>query len=96
MHKSPTEVLSNAQWRVTTALRLGLVPDAGPRATCALRNGIEGECVNVLLGRTHTTLFVAGFGRVRSGPHRAVLCSLRRLIEQAGSYADIERRSGAR
>ena len=32
MHKSPTEILQNAQWRMATALRLGPPPDAGPRA----------------------------------------------------------------
>ena len=37
MHKSPTGARSTAQWRVTTALRIGLVPDASPCATCALR-----------------------------------------------------------
>ena len=29
MHKSPTELPQNAQWRMATALRLGATPDAG-------------------------------------------------------------------
>ena len=37
MHKSPTELAQNAQWRMATASRLGATPDAGPRSTCALR-----------------------------------------------------------
>ena len=37
---SPTEILQNAQWRMATAL--GATPDAGPRATCALREGNDG------------------------------------------------------
>ena len=28
MHKSPTDLTANAQWRMATALRLGLTPDA--------------------------------------------------------------------
>ena len=35
MHKSPTELAQNAQWRMATALRLGATPDAGPRSTCS-------------------------------------------------------------
>ena len=46
MHNSPTEVLSNAQWMMTTALRLGLPSNTGPRPTCALRKGTDGECVS--------------------------------------------------
>ena len=42
MHKSPTEEVQNAQWRMATALRLGATPDAGPRSTCALRTGNDG------------------------------------------------------
>ena len=40
MHKSPTEL---AQWRMATALGLGATPDAGPRSTCALRKGNDGN-----------------------------------------------------
>ena len=46
MQKFPTERVQNAQWRMATALRLGLAPDAGPRATCALRKGNDRDmCV---------------------------------------------------
>ena len=38
-----TELPQNAQWRMATALRLGATPDAGPRSTCALRKGKEGD-----------------------------------------------------
>ena len=43
MHKSPTELAQNAKWRMATALRLGATPDAGPRSTCALRKGNDGD-----------------------------------------------------
>ena len=43
MHKSPTDVLQKTQWIMATALRLGSTPDAGLRATCALRKGNEGD-----------------------------------------------------
>ena len=36
--------------------------------------------------------FRCKYGRVRARPHRAVKHTLRRLIEQAGSHADMERR----
>ena len=43
MHKSPTELAQHAPWRVAKALRLGATPDAGPRSTCALRKGNDGD-----------------------------------------------------
>ena len=43
MHKSPTELAQNPQWRIATASRLGATPDAGPRSTCALRKGNDGD-----------------------------------------------------
>ena len=43
VHKSPTELAQNAQWRMATALRLGATRDAGPRSTCALRKGNDGD-----------------------------------------------------
>ena len=43
MHKSPTELPQNAQWRMATALRLAATPDAGPGSTCALRKGSDGN-----------------------------------------------------
>ena len=35
--------------------------------------------------------FCCKYGGARTRPHRAVQCTLRRLIEQAGGYADMER-----
>ena len=90
MHKSPTEMPQNAHWRMATALRLGATPDAGPRPTCAQRKALIGTYVNSLWQRTRATLFAASTG-ARNRPHRAVQCTLRRLIEQAGGYADMER-----
>ena len=43
MHKSPTELAQNAQWRMAKALRLGATPDAGTRSKCALRKGNDGD-----------------------------------------------------
>ena len=43
MHKSPTELAQNAQWRMATALRLGATPGAGPRSVCALRQDRDGH-----------------------------------------------------
>ena len=43
MHKSPTGLAQNAQWRMATALRLGTTQDAGPRSTCARRKGNDGD-----------------------------------------------------
>ena len=39
MHKSPTELAQNAQWRMAAALRLGTTPDAGTRSLCAFKAG---------------------------------------------------------
>ena len=43
MHKSPTELAQSVQRRMATALRLGATPGAGPRSTCALRKGNDGD-----------------------------------------------------
>ena len=48
-------------------------------------------CVNSLWHRTLSTFFCCNYEGARNRPHRAVLCTLCRLIEQAGSYADMER-----
>ena len=50
MYKSPTELAQNAQWRMATALRLGATPDAGPRSTCALRKGNNGDMCEQVSG----------------------------------------------
>ena len=68
MHKSPTELPQDAQWRMATALRLGATPDAGPRSTCALRKGNDGDlCVNSLWQRTRSSLFAANTGEPETG-----------------------------
>ena len=91
MHKSPTEPPQNAQWRMVTALRLCAASDAGPRSTCALRKGNDGDMCEQSLATHPCKPFCGKYGRARTRPHRAVQCTLRRLIEQAGGYADMER-----
>ena len=91
MHKSPTELAQNAQWRMTTAVRLGATPDAGPRSTCALRKGKDGDMCQRSLATLPFNSFCCNYGGARNRPHRAVQCTLRRLVEQAGGYADMER-----
>ena len=91
MHKSPTELTQNAQWRMATALRLGATPDAGPRSTCALRKGNDGDMCEESLATHPSHSFYCKYGGARARPHRAVQCTLRRLNEQAGGYADMER-----
>ena len=91
MHKSPTELAQNAQWRMATALRLGATPDAGPRSTCALRKGNDGDMWEQSLAEHPFHPFGCQYGGAWTRPHRAVECTLRKLIEQAGGYADVER-----
>ena len=75
MHKSPTELAQNAQCRMATALRLGTTPDA-PRVLCG--KAVMGTCASNLWRRTLST-------------RSAIQHTLRRLIQQAGGYADLER-----
>ena len=89
MHKSPTELAQNTQWRMATALRLGATPDAGPRSTCALRKGNGGDMCEQSLAEHPFHPFCCQYGGARTRPHRAVQCTLRRLIEQAGGYEDV-------
>ena len=91
-HKSPTELAQNAQWRMATALRHGATPDAGPRSTCALRRDNDGHMCKQSLATHPFHPFCCKYGGARNRPHRAVQCTLRRLIEQAGDHADMERR----
>ena len=84
MHKSSTELPQNARWRMATALRLGATPDAGPRSTCALRKGNNGDVCEQSLATHPFHPFCCKYGGARNRPHRAVHCTLRRLIEQAG------------
>ena len=56
------------------------------RSTCGVcqaKGQQKGRCASVHLRRTHFTFLLQIWG-ARSNPHWAVLCTLRRLIEQAG------------
>ena len=90
-HKSPIELAQNAQWRMATAPRLGATPDAGPRSTCALHKGNDGDMCEHSLAMHPFHPLCCKYGRARARPHPAVQHTLRRLIEQAGGYADMER-----
>ena len=79
MDKSPTD-LQTAQWRMTTALRLGLTPHAGPRDICEHS-----------LAKHPYHSFCCAFGGARARPHRAIPCTLHRLLSQRRRYADKER-----
>ena len=68
MHKSPTEVLQNAQRRTATAR--------------ALREGHDGDTCEQPLAWNPFHSFCCNFGRARARPHRAVLCTLHRLVQQ--------------
>ena len=57
MHKSPAELMQNVQWRRATALRLGVPPDAGPRAACS-QKVMRVTCANSRLRRIRTTLLL--------------------------------------
>ena len=48
-----------------------------------------GTCVEQSLATHPFHAFCCKYGGARSGPHRAVRCALRRLIKQAGGYADM-------
>ena len=37
LHRSKTDILQNAQWKMAIALRLGATLDTGPRGTCAFK-----------------------------------------------------------
>ena len=90
LHKFVTDILRTAQRRVAAALRIGM-PDVGPRATCALPKGAEGQFCDFSLRRDPYHPYCCKYGVARTRPHRAVLCTLQKLIEQAGRYADKER-----
>ena len=70
MHKSPTDLAQNAQWRMATALRLGATPDAGPRSTCALRK--TGDTCEQSLAEHPFHPFCCQYGGASTRPHRAV------------------------
>ena len=65
MHKPPTELAQNVQWRVATALRLAATPDAGPGSTCALRKGNDGNMCEQSLAAQTFPLFLL---QVRASP----------------------------
>ena len=89
--ESPTELAQNVQWRMATALRLGAAPDAGPRSTCGLRKGNDGDVCEQSLAAHPSHPFCCKYGGARNRPHRAVQSTLRRLIDQVEGYADMER-----
>ena len=91
MHKSPTELAQNAQWRMATALRLGATPDAGPRSVCALKQETDGHMCEQSLATHPFHPFCCKYAGARNRPHRVVQCTLRRLVEQAGGHADMQR-----
>ena len=91
MHNLPTELPQNAQWRMAMALRFGATPNAEPRSTFALRMGIDGDMCEHSLAAHPFHSFCCKYAGARARPHRAVQHTLRRLIEQAGGYADMER-----
>ena len=89
MHKSPTELAQNAQWRMATALRLGATPDAGPRST-ALRKGNDGDICEQSLAEHPFHPFCCQYGGARNRPHRAVQHPAQ-LDWTSRGYADLER-----
>ena len=64
-------------------------PDAGP-PSCALRKGSDGDMCEQSLATHPFHLFCCKYGGPRAR-HRAVKHTLRRLVEQAGGCADMER-----
>ena len=60
-----------------------------PRVLCG--KAMMGTCARNLWRRTRSHSFYCKYGGARARPHRAVQCTLRRLIEQAGGDADMER-----
>ena len=82
MHKSPKELVHNAQWRMAAALRLGVPLDVGPCATCSLQNGNKGETCEQSLAKDPYHLFCCKYGGARTRPHRAVMCSLNKLMDK--------------
>ena len=63
-----------------------------PRSVCALKKDNDGHMCEHSLATHPFHPFCCKEGSARNRPHRAVQCTLRRLIEQAGCYADLERR----
>ena len=76
MHKSLTELAQSAQWRMATALRLGAT---------------HGDMCEHSLAKHPFHTFCCKFRRARARPHRAVLYTSHKPIEQAGGYAGMER-----
>ena len=64
-----------------------------PRRCDLVQHQMQGRAPRVLCvwRRTRSTRLAASMGRARARPHRAVQRTLRRLIEQAGGHADVER-----
>ena len=91
MHESPTELVQNVQCRMATASRLGMPPGVGPRGTCPLRKGNEGEICEQSLEKNPYHLFSCKYGGARARLHLAVMRTLHIPFSQAGGYADMER-----
>ena len=91
MHKSPHRTGTECAMEDGTAFRLNATLGAGPRSTCALRKGNDGDMCEQSLAAHPSHPFCCQYGGARARQHRAVQHTLRRLIEQAGGYADMER-----
>ena len=63
----------------------------GPVLHGALRKGNDGDMCEQSLAAHPFHPFCSKYGGAWNRPHRAVLHTLRKLIEQAGGYADLER-----
>ena len=80
MHKLPRELAQTAQWRMAAALRLGATPDAGPRSTCALRKGNDGDMCEQCLATYPFHPICCRYGGARNRPHRAVQHTLQEAM----------------
>ena len=83
MHKYPTEILQNAQWRMATALRLGLTP--GPRHVRLVQRQRRGH-VRTFAGEAPVPLILLDAPGRRAIKRSCVHCM---LLSEAGRYADI-------
>ena len=81
MRTCPSGLVQSAQWRTATLLILGMLPDAGPRATCSLRRSDDADMCEQWLARhleqslagTSCHAFWSKYGRARD---RTALCHL--------------------
>ena len=82
-HRQNCHRMRNGGW----PRRYGLVaaPDAGPRSTCALRKGNDGDMCEQSLAAHPYHSFRCKYGGARARPHRAVQCTLRSLSGGQGA-----------